>query len=258
MPASARVEVLGCPIDPFDMEATVERCLSLPRTLDRPVRQVSINAAKMVELSRDEGLAAFVRGSDVINADGQSVVWAARLLGHRLPERVAGIDLMHELFARAAREELSVFILGAREEVLETAIAKLRDRFPNLTIAGRHHGYFDSGEEETIAELIRESGADLLFVAMSSPRKERWLDEHLSHTGVGFAMGVGGAIDVVAGERRRAPRWLQRIGLEWLYRVLQEPGRMWQRYLVGNARFGWLVGRELARRALRGKPVSWA
>jgi N-acetylglucosaminyldiphosphoundecaprenol N-acetyl-beta-D-mannosaminyltransferase len=238
-----RVEVLGVPIDALDMRTTVARCLELVES-GTPSRHVSVNAAKLASSSRDENLAGFIRGSDVISADGQSVVWAARLLGRPVPERVAGIDLMHELIEAAQRRGLSVYLLGARPEVLGRAVARLRELYPRLRLAGWRDGYFSPEEEESVVEGIRAARPDLLFVAMSSPLKEAWLDRNLDRSRVRFAMGVGGALDVLAGERSRAPAWMQRAGLEWLHRMGQEPGRMWRRYLLGNVRFAWLVLRE--------------
>jgi N-acetylglucosaminyldiphosphoundecaprenol N-acetyl-beta-D-mannosaminyltransferase len=243
-----RVSVLGCPVDALDMPETVERCLEL---IDRgrPAQHVVVNAAKLVEFNRNERMAQIIRGCELVNADGQSIVWAARLLGRELPERVAGIDLMHELLAAAAQRGLRVFLLGARPEVLADATRRLVEDNPGLVIAGTHHGWFDDSENDAVVRAIRDARPDMLFVAMSSPRKEYWLSENLPKLDVPFAMGVGGALDVVAGVSRRAPRWMQRIGLEWLYRLIQEPRRLWRRYLVSNLRFTALVVRErLSRR----------
>lgn len=237
------VRVLGCRIDALDMQSTVARCIELAET-GEGTRQVSVNAAKLVSCADDERLAEFIRTSDVVSADGQSVVWAARLLRRPLPERVAGIDLMHRLLAEAETRGLSVYLLGATEPILERAGARLRELHPRLDLAGSHHGYFSREEEPEVASAIRRSSPDLLFVAMGSPFKEEWLERNLARVSVAFAMGVGGALDVLAGERSRAPAWMQRAGLEWLHRMLQEPGRLWRRYLVGNLRFSWLVARE--------------
>jgi N-acetylglucosaminyldiphosphoundecaprenol N-acetyl-beta-D-mannosaminyltransferase len=247
--ATDRAVVLGCEIDRLDMAATVGRCEEIVRG-GRFAQQVSVNAAKLVAMREDPELRAAVESCELINADGQAVVWASRLLGDPLPERVAGIDLMHELIALAARRGYGIFVLGAKREVLETAVERLRAQHPDLRIAGYRDGYFEEGESESVAAAIRESGADILFVAISSPRKERWLAAHRLQLGVSFAMGVGGSIDVVAGVTRRAPRRWQRLGLEWLYRLLQEPRRMLRRYLVSNLRFLGLLGRELATRRL--------
>lgn len=246
-----RALVLGCAIDRLGMAQTVARVQAIVKQ-GAFAQQVSINAAKLVTLKQDTELREVVNRCELVNADGQSVVWASRLLGDPLPERVAGIDLMHALIAMAAREGYGIYILGARQEVLETAVQKLREMYPNLNIAGYRHGYFAEDESPQVAEAIRRSGAQMLFVAMSSPRKEHWLGEHGPALGVPFTMGVGGSIDIVAGITRRAPRIWQRLGVEWFYRLLQEPRRMFRRYLVTNTRFGILVARAMAARAFRG------
>jgi N-acetylglucosaminyldiphosphoundecaprenol N-acetyl-beta-D-mannosaminyltransferase len=248
------VEVLGNAIDALDMDETVARCLELVGVPGTSV-QVSVNAAKLVSCDRDPAMASFVREADLVNADGQSVVWAARLLGRPLPCRVAGIDLMHHLLAAAEENELVIFVLGARPETLERALEAIRMTHPRLRIAGAQHGYYAFNEEPAVVEGIAASGADLLFVAMSSPRKEEFLGRNRESLGVRFAMGVGGAVDVLAGETRRAYIWMQRAGLEWLYRCAQEPRRMWRRYLVGNTRFVLLVIRALIR-GERGRPPA--
>jgi N-acetylglucosaminyldiphosphoundecaprenol N-acetyl-beta-D-mannosaminyltransferase len=209
------------------------------------LQQVSVNAAKFVAMAEDRELREMVADSGLITADGQSVVWAGRLLGIRLPERVAGIDLMQRLLAAADRKGYRVYVLGARSEVLKTALARLRARYPDLTIAGARDGYYSDSEVAAVCEEIRATRPDILFIAMSSPRKEHFLGEHGETLGVPFAMGVGGSIDVIAGLTRRAPRMLQRLGLEWAYRLAQEPRRLASRYFKTNARFAWMVLRTL-------------
>jgi len=246
--SSERVSVLGCPVDALDMPETVERCLEL---IDRgrPAQHVVVNAAKLVEFNRNARMAQIIRDCELVNADGQSIVWAARILGEDLPTRVAGIDLMHELLAVAAKRGLRVFLLGATPDVLAEATRRLQEQNAGLLIAGTHHGWFSDAENDAVVRAIRDAHPDLLFVAMSSPRKEYWLSENLPRLDVPFAMGVGGALDVVAGVARRAPRWMQRAGLEWAYRLAQEPRRLWRRYLVSNVRFTAMVVRErFARR----------
>lgn len=245
-----RVEVLGCPIDALDMRQTLERCEQLIEGNGGPVQHVSVNAAKLVAMQDDPGLREIVYGCDLISADGQSVVWASRLWGNPLPERVAGIDLMEALLAMAERNRYRVFVLGARPEVLERAVVELRRRHPLLVLAGYRDGYFDDGESENVCTEIRAARADILLVAMSSPRKEYWLSRHLDRLGVRFAMGVGGSIDVVAGVTRRAPPAAQRLGLEWLFRLVQEPRRLFVRYAVTNVRFLLTLQRELIRSRL--------
>jgi len=247
-----RVSLLGCEIDALDLEGTLTRCREIieSRVL---TQQVSINAAKLMALRQDERLREIVADCGLVNADGQSVVWASRLLGRPLPKRVAGIDLMYALLDLADRENYRVYFLGARQDVLETAVARTRARHPKLAVAGFHNGYFDDADSGTVCDEIRLSEPDILFVAISSPRKEYWLAEHGKTLGVPLMVGVGGAIDVVAGRTRRAPVWMQRAGLEWFFRFLQEPRRLAGRYFVTNTAFLWLVGIALVRRALGAK-----
>jgi N-acetylglucosaminyldiphosphoundecaprenol N-acetyl-beta-D-mannosaminyltransferase len=225
------------------MDETVERCRELILS-GRQAQHVVLNGGKCVLLADEPDLRAIVAGCDVINADGQSVVWAARWLGVPVPERVAGIDLMERLLAVAEAEGWPVYFLGAKDDVLADFEAEARRRLPRLVVAGRRNGYFRPDEEPAVAETVRASGARLLLVAISSPLKERFLARQLHRMGPLLAMGVGGSFDVWAGRASRAPLWMQRSGLEWFYRFVQEPRRMWRRYLVGNARFGWMVLRH--------------
>jgi N-acetylglucosaminyldiphosphoundecaprenol N-acetyl-beta-D-mannosaminyltransferase len=246
--AGRRVHLLGSPLDVVNMDEAVARCRAAIDSRGY-LQHMSVNAAKLVAMRRDEELRHSVEACDLVTADGQSVVWAAGLLGTRLPERVAGIDLMERMLAEANEHGYRVYFLGARPEVLTTAIEKLRARFPRLVVAGSQHGYFKDEETDEIAEAIRRAEADILFVAMSSPRKEHFLGRLGRDLGASFTMGVGGSVDVAAGIAKRAPRILQRAGLEWLYRMAQEPRRLGKRYLVTNAKFVAMVLRaRLTRR----------
>jgi N-acetylglucosaminyldiphosphoundecaprenol N-acetyl-beta-D-mannosaminyltransferase len=215
-----------------------------------PCQHVAINAAKLVRFQHDEELRRVIRGCQLVTADGQAVVWAGRVLGQPLPERVTGIDLMHAVLERASERGFGVYVLGARAEVLERALGTLRERFPSLRLVGARHGYFQADEEAAVVEGIRDAQPDVLFVALETPAKELFLARHRDRLQVPFVMGVGGAVDILGGVRRRAPCWLQRLGLEWAYRLAQDPRRLAGRYVVGNTRFTWLVVREFFRRKL--------
>jgi N-acetylglucosaminyldiphosphoundecaprenol N-acetyl-beta-D-mannosaminyltransferase len=242
-----RTTVLGLPVDLLTMEQTldeVERFID-----DGGVHQhVVVNAAKIVEANRSPELAADIAACDLVNADGMAVVWAARILGHTAPERVAGIDLMLRLCERAAERGWPVYLLGARDEVVRQVASELTQRWPTLRIAGSRHGYWSGEEEAGVVADIRGSGAKILFVAIPSPAKEHFLARHKAEMNVPFVMGVGGSFDVIAGRVSRAPEWMQRAGLEWLHRLIQEPRRMFKRYLVGNTRFLILVFRAWRKR----------
>jgi len=200
-----------------------------------------VNAAKVVSAERDDALKRALLDADLVTADGMSVVWASRLLGHGLKERVTGIDLFARLIEHAAQRGLSVYFLGAREASVRGTVELIAKRYPALPIAGWRDGYFDLSESPSVCEAIRFSGADLLFVAMGSPRQELWIASNIERTGVRFALGVGGSFDHLSGHARRAPRWMQRSGLEWAHRLAQEPRRLWRRYLIGNIAFVWLI-----------------
>ncbi|HEY7628445.1 MAG TPA: WecB/TagA/CpsF family glycosyltransferase [Ilumatobacteraceae bacterium] len=241
---TSRQELFGVEVDALTMDETVDRIMDLVEH-GVQVQHVVLNAAKVVMMSKDPKLLEVIRACPVVNADGQSVVTASRLLGRPLPERVAGIDLFAELVARAADNGRRVYFLGARDEILEEMVSRFRAQHPTLRIAGYRNGYWSS-DHEVIAQ-VNSAQPDLLFLAIPSPRKEFWLAEHLPALGVPFAMGVGGSFDVIAGKVKRAPAWVQRIGCEWVYRLVQEPRRMWKRYLVGNSSFMWLTFKELRK-----------
>jgi N-acetylglucosaminyldiphosphoundecaprenol N-acetyl-beta-D-mannosaminyltransferase len=210
-----------------------------------PHYMVVVNASKLVAASRDERLRRIIERADLVTADGMSVVWASRLLGRPLKERVTGIDIFERLVGHAARRGLSVYFLGAKDESVNGVVRRFRGLHPSLRVAGFRNGYFSARESERVAAQISESGADLLFVAMGSPAQEYLISSILAHTGARFALGVGGSFDHLSGLARRAPGWMRRAGLEWLYRLAQEPRRLWKRYLVGNSLFVWLVLKQL-------------
>ncbi|MFM2042052.1 MAG: hypothetical protein RLY86_628 [Pseudomonadota bacterium] len=242
-----RRSFLGVPVDAVDLDTAVDMADAAMRDR-RPLRHCALNVAKFVAMGSDPVLRNDVVASDLITADGMGIVWGARLLSIDLPERVTGIDLMDRLMELCARRGYRPFLLGAREEVLRTTMARLTQKYPGLTFAGARNGYFSDGEEAGVVEQIGASRADCLFIAITSPKKERFSGTYFPTMGVPFVMGVGGAFDVVAGVTRRAPPWMQRSGLEWLFRLLQEPRRMWRRYAVSNARFALILLRALVGR----------
>lgn len=217
----------------------------IEQQLDQAVftQHVVVNVAKLVHMRTNTQLADSVSACDLINIDGMGIVWGARFLGYKVPERVAGIDLFHNLLSMSAKCNFPVFLLGASDEVIKTTADKIKALYPGLRVAGYHHGYFWDNEQ-AVVEKIRASGGRLLFVAITSPKKENFINKWRDQLGVDFVMGVGGRFDVVAGKVKRAPEWMQHSGLEWLYRVLQEPGRMWKRYLVTNTKFAYLLLKE--------------
>lgn len=246
------VTIAGIPVAAIDEPAAIELIESMVASR-RPHLMVVVNASKLVLASKDPELGRLIAAADMVTADGMSVVWGARLLGARLPGRVTGIDTMEKLVARAAQRGWRVFFLGAKQAALDGAIAVLKARHPELIVAGSHDGYF-AGRELEIVAMVADSHPDLLFVAMGSPAQERFLSANLQEMSVPFSLGVGGSFDHVAGISRRAPAWMQRAGLEWLYRLASEPRRLWRRYLIGNTLFAILLWRERRARSGVGPP----
>jgi len=236
--------LFGVPIDALTMAQAVERCRAA--VADGEYLPIGVvNAAKVVHMRHDPQLRRAVTGCRMVLADGQSVVWASHLLHEPLPERVAGIDLFQELLAAAAQHGYRVYFLGARPEVLTAALREVTRSYPGITIAGARDGYFPAADERRVAGEIKRSRADLLFVGMSSPRKELFLSRWGPATGVRVAHGVGGSFDVLAGVTKRAPVAWQRSGSEWLYRLLQEPRRLGPRYVKTNLAFMGVVAHEV-------------
>ena len=239
-----KIDFLDIPVDSLTMSETLLLIEDAIRN-NRRITHVVINAGKVVAMRTDKELFASVVSCDIINADGQSIVWAARFLGKQLPERVAGIDLMQQLIDLAFKRQYKCFFLGAKEEVIQKVVSIYSKKYDPSIIAGYRNGYFKEEEESEVANQIAQSGAQLLFVAITSPRKENFMYRYReSLSKVNFVMGVGGTFDVVAGYTKRAPDWMQKIGLEWFYRLVQEPRRMWRRYLIGNTKFILAVLRE--------------
>lgn len=232
-----RVNFIGIPLDNLSMSETLDR-IENSIVNNNQIHHCVINAGKVVKMQNDKKLQESVVSSDIINADGMSVVWAARFLGHEIKERVAGIDLMDNLVELAHKKKYNCFFLGAREKVVKKIVDHYSNKYSNQVIAGYRNGYFDIEEEKIIIDQIIKSRPNFLFVAMTSPKKEIFLNKYKAKLkSVNLIMGVGGSFDVISGVVNRAPLFMQKIGLEWFYRFAQEPGRMWKRYLIGNLKF---------------------
>jgi N-acetylglucosaminyldiphosphoundecaprenol N-acetyl-beta-D-mannosaminyltransferase len=243
-----RITLMGCQVDNLSMEETLGRIEQFIQS-GRPHQHVVVNVDKLVKASRDAELRQIINDCALINADGMPVVWASRLLGKPLKERVAGVDLFEALMKRAGEKGWRVFLLGAREEVVSKVAETYQRKYPRLVLAGYRNGYWKGeAEEAAVARQIAESRADLLFVAISSPKKEQFLGRYQAEMKIPFAMGVGGTFDVAIGRVKRAPVWMQKSGLEWFYRFLQEPRRMFRRYFIEDMAFIWLFIKEAARR----------
>jgi N-acetylglucosaminyldiphosphoundecaprenol N-acetyl-beta-D-mannosaminyltransferase len=247
-------------------DALVDRC-SFQEALDditahalqggAPAYVVTPNAQHIVLLDRQPRLREIYRDADLVVPDGYSLVLAARALGQKLPERVAGVDLFQALCGRAAESGLRVFLLGGRTGSAELAAAVLRKRFGGLQVATHCPplGFEDSEIElGRIAHAIALFRPDLLFVALGAPKQEHWMYDHGRKLGVAVSIGVGGSFEMVTGIVPRAPRWIQDIGCEWVYRLCREPRRMWRRYLVGHFQFAEIILRQVLGRLPRAVP----
>lgn len=231
-------DILGCRLDPIDADDAAARILGFAQT-HAGAQIVTLGTEMVVYAQRDARFRAIVNASALSLCDTVGLLAVARRRGAPLRRRVAGVELIEDLCARAAAEKLPVYFLGGAEGVAADAAAILEVRFPGLVIAGTRSGYFNDEESPQVAATIRASGAKMLFCGMGSPRQELWLSEHLQETGCGVGIGVGGSFDVIGGHVQRAPHAVQQLGLEWLYRLFKEPQR-WRRQLA-LPRFVWLI-----------------
>lgn len=232
----SRIVLLNTNIDVLTIEETVKQIESYIVN-QMPLHIMGVNADKINLLNIDDRLKKIVNSCGIINADGASVVLASKFLGKPLPERVAGIDLMIDLIKLAENKGYSIYLLGAKEEVVQKTADVLKQKYPKLNIAGIRNGYFSDTEWSNIAEAIRGSHAQIAFIGITSPLKE-YLVEYLQDQGLKCVfMGVGGSFDVISGTIPRAPLWMQNYNIEWLFRVLQEPRRLFKRYFIGNWKF---------------------
>lgn len=251
--SSRRRDFMGCEVDCLSRTATLEFLTGALEEGASVILHSVVNANKVVLCYRNPKLAAAVNGADIINADGQSVVWFGRLAGIPIPERVTGIDIMTDLLSVADAKNLRLFLWGATEEVVALAVQRIKSEYPGIAEVGGRHGYFMPSEEDAIVTQIARFHPDIVFLGMSSPLKELTGFRYRNRLRAKIVMGVGGSFDIIAGVTMRAPLWLRKLGLEWLYRVVQEPSRLWKRYLVGNVTFLWLWCRWVGR----GKPRQW-
>lgn len=238
-----RVTILDTEVDVLTMQETVS--LTEQYILNRePLHLMGVNADKINSLRQNELLKTIVNSCGIINADGASVILAGKMLGKRLPERVAGIDLMDRLTALCEKKGYSVYFLGAKQEVVEKTAEVLKEKYPKLIIKGIHNGYFSEEQWKEISDEIKTLDPEIVFVGITSPLKE-YLVEYMQNEGNKTVfMGVGGSFDVISGNIERAPAWMQKANLEWMFRMIQEPKRLFKRYMVGNAVFVSSVIRE--------------
>ena len=236
----SRINIMGVPVDALTMDQTVQKIMYHIQK-GKPFQHMAINPAKVIRMMEDQDVREGIRRCEVISVDGVGFYFASHFLGKPLPERVTGIDLMDNILKEASQRGLKPYFLGAKEDVLQKAVAHYQQKFPNLEFAGFRNGYFSEEEEEEIAKSIGKANADMLFVAISSPKKEQFLAKWRDTINIPFCMGVGGSFDVISGKVKRAPKILQKLGLEWTYRWKQEPKRMLRRNMIDTPKFVALV-----------------
>lgn len=250
-----RTVLMGCPVDMLTSAALLAELTEAIDAQKGPKVIQFINANKIAQVQQDEDMKRIMWRADYVLADGQPLLPMGRLLGVRLPERIDGIGLMGKLLKLANDRRYSIFLLGAKQSVLDTCLEKIHHDYPNIRIAGSRNGYFSEKEAAGILAQIRESRCDILFLGMGSPMKERFADRYATELGATVIQGVGGSFDVMANLVKRAPVWVQRIGFEWAYRVMQEPRRMFWRYATTNARCLWIfLGALIFRQGNGSKP----
>ncbi|MBB2973199.1 WecB/TagA/CpsF family glycosyltransferase [Mesorhizobium sp. RMAD-H1] len=248
--AARRREFLSTPIHALSMDETMQLADEAMRT-KQPLHHVVVNVAKLVNMRKNDELYEDVSSADIVNVDGKGVLWGARLCGVSVPERVTGVDIMFHLFDLCERHGYKPFLLGAEQSVLDLVIERLGKDHPKLVVAGARNGYFKPEDEGGIVADINASGADCMLVAMPTPRKERFIKRYRAELKPSFIMGVGGAFDVYGGKVARAPKFVQAIGMEWLFRVAQEPRRLWRRYYDTNTAYIGLLAKEFWNRRIR-------
>jgi N-acetylglucosaminyldiphosphoundecaprenol N-acetyl-beta-D-mannosaminyltransferase len=246
----ARVSIMNVSIDPFTMEETVNRADEFI-TSGLFAHMIGVNADKLLQIQDDPAMREIVQGCEIVNADGASMLIAAEKLGVSIPERVAGIDLVFELCRLAQEKSYTVLLIGAREEVVEKTKVELESMFPQLRILGSRDGYFGEDEFEEVANFVEGNCPDITFIGITSPKKERLIEYFRERNLTGVFVGVGGSFDVVSGQIPRAPLWMRRVRMEWLFRMMQEPKRLGKRYIVGNVRFMHLLAKEKRKQKAR-------
>jgi N-acetylglucosaminyldiphosphoundecaprenol N-acetyl-beta-D-mannosaminyltransferase len=224
------VSIYGILFSKMNMDDTVRY---LTNRVERriPTQVITGNPIMVMTALENEHYHRVMANADLVVPDGAGVVWAASYIGHPVPERVAGFDLMHNLLRVGETRGWKVFLLGTTQEIIEKTAAALQKQYPGITIAGYRNGYFGPDEDREVIGQIRASEADLLFVARAVDTQEPWIAKYKEALGVPVMMGVGGSFDVIAGVLKRAPLFFQRLRLEWFYRLLQQPSR-YRRMLV--------------------------
>lgn len=248
---SGRIEFLGLCFDNLTLVEALDRIERFIQ--ERTPRKIfTPNVALLIWSRRDPLLRDVYRSCDVVTVDGMAIYYALHLIGTPVKESLSASLMFYPLLRLAQQKGHRVYLLGAKEQVLQATVHNLQQQFPGLRIVGAHHGYFDVENASAVVADIRKAAPDILLLGMSTPMKEILAQRYLAAMNVPVTLGVGGMFDIAAGLARFAPTWIRRLCLEWLYRLLQEPRRMWKRYLTTNVVFLWLVQKELVRRRVLG------
>lgn len=234
----------GINLSPITLEESLRKVESFIDTGNYHY-QISLNAAKVVEAQKDKKLLTIINNADILNADGVPIKIITQFLCKGHTSRLGGLDYMDGLAAR--HPSYNYYFLGSTDNAVKKTVEYYQDKY-HLNVVGWRNGYFDCEEEDAIINEINSKGTDVLYVALGTPAKEYFIYNHRNKLKCKLAVGVGGAFNIRAGIQKRAPKLIQHLGLEWFYRTIQEPKRMWHRYLVGNSRFIWLVVLELFKR----------
>jgi N-acetylglucosaminyldiphosphoundecaprenol N-acetyl-beta-D-mannosaminyltransferase len=225
-----RIYILGSLIDKVDTKEALQRIEQFIQE-GTPHQIITANAEIIYRGYQDKKLSRTLNKAHLVTADGAGVVWATRYLNDPVQERVTGIDLLHAICKKSQEKGWKLYFLGAAPGVAEKAVLKVLETYPKCQVVGYENGYFSPEEEPRIIENIKKVQPDILFVAMGAPKQDFWIREHLQELDIPVCMGVGGSFDVLAGNVERAPEWMQKRGLEWLFRLYKEPKR-WRRMLA--------------------------
>lgn len=242
-----KVEMFGVPFDRVTLDQALGQVEAAIADRDTLTQSVGVNLDQLLKMQREPEFAKIILQCDQITADGQPIVWLSRLFRDPLPARVPSVDIMDALLPLATRKGYRIFMLGAKPESVAAAARNIEARHPGIRIVGRRDGYFKVEDEPGIVEEINTSQTDVLLVAISSPKKEQFVERNRAALRVPFVMGVGGAFDIQAGLTSRAPAAFQKLGIEWVWRFAQEPRRMGPR-IVDDLRFSRYIVREARKR----------
>lgn len=220
-----KADILGCQVDLVDSRSALERIKKFIEHRQH-AHVITLNAEIVYEAQDNQELKTIINHADMVTPDGIGIVWGGRQLGHNIKERVTGIDLLYKICEQAVENKWKLYLLGASPGIADKAAAKLEESYPGLNIVGTRHGYFNDNDMETIIKDIQSKEADILFVALGAPRQEYWIREYKDILKVPVNIGVGGSFDVIAGEKKRAPQWMIKLNIEWLYRLISEPSRI--------------------------------